>query len=816
MDDLLQDLRYCARQLSKTPSFALTALLSLALGIGATTSMFSVIYAILMDPYPYANPDQMAHMRLLDAAGHQRGFGLTGGQFLEIRKSPVLKDAFATDSWNLTITGSDLPEDVSADYVSANTFQFLGVPPILGRAIQPSDAPDGQDPAPVAVLSYKLWRRHFSGDPNIVGKRIQLVRKPYTVVGVAAQRFVWDDADIYLPLKITPDLTRTYYVGLRLRPGVAHATAAAALQPLLEQFAKDTPKHFPAGRFKLKMVGLNEDFEKRLGGTLSMLFAAVAFLLLIGCANVSILQLARGMTRQHEFAVRAAIGAARRRLIRQLLVESSMLSLTGAALGVALAYEAVARIADLLPQNAFPHEAAIRLNFPVLCFSVALALLTGIVSGLWPAFQLSRPDIGQLIQSGSRRVMGGSASLRANTFLIAAQIALTLVMLTGAGVAMRGFLQLLHTNLGYQPHNVMSVGIPIHDGTYSNWAARATYFEQIRDKVSHVPGVTIAAISSNATPPANGWNTNVEILGQAAKDDQKVRVNFVSPEYFPVLQVGLNQGRIWDQIENHNAAHLAVINETMVRKYFPNGALGHSLRIPEMKNEPPFTLCPADDRPLWLMIVGVIADKRDDGLRNPVVPEAFIPYNLGMGMYTQVLVRADNSPLTLLQAIGKEINSLDSDQQINAGAQDLEHWIQDQSEWQQGRLVTWLFSVFALLGLTLAATGLYSVVSFSVARRTNEFGIRMALGARAGDVLRLVFRSTVVSVGSGMACGVLLTLGLNQITSQMMSDWSSSSSRDIYVLFSAVVLLALVAIIAAAAPAGRASRVDPMTALRHE
>jgi predicted permease len=789
----------------------LTAIVSLTLGIGATTAVFSVIYAILMNPYPYAAPDRMVHMRLLDPAGHESGFGLTGGQYQLIKNSPVVENAFAEDDWNLTLTNGDLPEDVNAAYLTSNAFQFLGVVPALGRGLLPSDAIDGHDPQPVVVLSYKLWQRHFSSDPNVIGKPLQLVRKTYTIVGVAAPRFTWGDGDVYLPLKITQDRTRAFYVGLRLKPGVSHEAADGALQPLIEQFRRESPTHFPVGRFKLYVVGLNEDFVKRLGGTLYLLFAAVAFLLLIGCSNVSILQLARGTSRQHEFALRAAIGANRRRLIRQMLVEALLLSLTGAGLGVLLAYRLTSIIAKLLPKYSFPHEAAIQLNVPVLTFSVALAIVTGILFGLWPSLELSRPDLVQIMQASTRRVAGGSRGRTINAVLIAGQIALTLVMLAGAGAAMRGFLRLLQTPLGYDPHNVMSVGIPVHDGAYPTWAARSAYFEQLLSRVATVPGVATAAISTNATPPSNGWNTGIEIMGKPPKDDQKIRVNFVSQGYFPLLRIPLAQGRLWGDIENHNAARVAVINETMARHYFPNGAISHSLRIPAMKNEPPFTLTAAGDEP-WLQIIGVIADKRDDGLRDPILPEMFVPYTVSLRVWTQILVRSETSPLALLHAIAQQVNSIDAEQQISGDVQDLEHWIQGQPEWEQEHLVAWLFGAFAILALALAATGLYSVVSFSVAQRTNEFGIRMALGAQPMDVLRVVFASAVVSVGTGLIAGVILSLGLSNV----LATWAEGSSRDILILLGTTTLLTFVAALACAAPAYRASTVDPMRALRYE
>ena len=533
MQSLLQDLRYGFRQLRRSPGFSIVAVLSLALGIGATTAVFSVVYAVVLDPYPYVEVDRMIHPVATTKRGEDWWLSFTGPQYQQIRKSASVESAFAQDEWNLTTTGGDLPEDVNAIYLTGNAFHQLGVPALLGRGLQPSDAPEGADPEPVAVLGYKFWQRHYDSERGVIGKNIQLVHKNYTIVGVMPPRFSWGDADVYLPLKVSADPSRGYYVGVKLKPGVSHAAIDAEFQSLFEQFATETPKHFPADSFRLNVKGFNERFMKELGPTLYLLLGSVALLLLIGCGNVSILLLARGTAREHEFAVRAAVGAGRTRLLRQLLTESLVLSLGGAFLGVLVAYRLVAVIVSMLPEFSFPHEAAIRINLPVLCFSVGLAIITGVFFGLSPAMQFSRPEVSQVMQASAKKVMGGVRGKRMHNTLIAGQIALTLLLLASAGAAIQGFIKLNRSHLGYNPHNVMSVGIPVHDNTYTTWESRAQYFMQLRDKVAALPEVKMAGLSTNATPPDNGADNIFELQGKPTLEDQRARLNFVSHEYFP-------------------------------------------------------------------------------------------------------------------------------------------------------------------------------------------------------------------------------------------------------------------------------------------
>jgi predicted permease len=808
---LLRDSVFAFRQLRKSPGFALTAILSLSLGIGATTAVFSVVYGVLMNPYPYKDPDRMVHLVLKDKAGNKHWPGLNGSQIRQVRQARSIESVVGENQWNLTTTDEDLPEDVAGDYLTPNATSHFGVPPLIGRGLIPSDAPFGQDPQPVVVLSHKFWQRHYGANPDVLGRTLRLVHKSYTIVGVMPSRFTWGDGDVYLPLKMTEDPAMQYGAYLRLKRGVSRAAANAELQALIQQFAKDTPSHFPPS-FRVALQGLNDQFVERLGPTLFLLFGAVGLLLVIGCANVSILLLARGTARQHELAVRAAMGAGRGRILRQLLTESLQLSVAGAALGVLLAYQGVQLIVKWLPENSFPHEAAISINLPVLIFSVALALVTGVLFGLSPALHLSRPDLAGVMQASTRRMTAGVRGKRIHGILVAAQVALTLLLLSSAGGAIRGFVRLMHTNLGYDPHNTMSVGIPVHDNTYMTWEARAQFFEQIRQRIAAMPEVISAGISTNATPPSNGWNTHFEILGKPVPEERELRTNFVSPEYFEVLRIPLLRGRMFDRAETMRGARLALVNQTMAHQYWPLGeAIGSQVRVPQLKGESAYSpAAPNSDG--WLRIVGIVADARDDGLREPVKPAIYVPYTMMMPMFTQILVRARVEPLTVLRAVRAQVHAVNPDQQVMGKVRNLEQWIARQQEWAQERLVATLFSAFAVLALLLSVFGLYSVVSYIVAQRTNEFGIRMALGAGRTHVLKLVFASTSLSVGGGLVSGVVLSLALKGA----LSRWAEGNSMDAAVVLAVAALLLAAATVACVLPAYRASSIDPATALRYE
>ncbi len=809
MHALLQDLRYSLRQLIKSPGFTLTAVMSLALGIGATTAVFSLIYAGLLHPYPYRAADRIVPLKIVDKQGETTPVNPTGLQIQDLEQVPIVESVLTTGYHAMNLKGSEFPESVSVTSVSGNTFSDLGVPPLMGRGILPSDAVEGQDAQPVAVISYQFWQEHFLADPDVLGRALQLDHQNYQIVGVAARRFKWH-GDVYLPLQTTQDPEETFIVWLRLKPGVTYAAASAALQPVVEQFAADTPKHFPE-HFKVHIESLNAWAFRRIGGTLYLMLGAVMLLLAIGCGNVSILLLARGAARQHELAVRAAIGAARGRIVRQLLTESLLLAAVGAVLGILASYGILAGIHLLLPPYALPPEAVININLPVLFFSVGVALATGVLFGLWPALQLSRTQAGEIMKSNTRRMTGGIGARRTHSLLIAGQIALTLLLLAAAGSAMKTFVAMLHRPLGYDPDHVMALQIPLRDNSYTTWATRAAYFEQLRAKVADTPGVTTAAISVFSNPPRSGWDGRFEILGKPLGEPQTAYVHLVGPEYFAALHIPLLQGRVWTATENRNAAHVAMINRTFAQRFFPNGdALEHSVKVTLVEDSQ--TLAAPTFADSWLPIVGAVDDFLDDGLSNPIQPAIFVPYTMDLPPGVQMLVRTGAPPLTLLHTIQTQLVGLNPDQQIRGGTQELGKWISNGPEWQREHLAAWISGIFAWLALALAAVGLYSVVSYTVAQRTNEFGIRMALGADRRHVLRLVFTSTVASVGGGIVAGLALSLALSTI----LAKWSEGNVRDPVILLAGTLLLSLVAAIACAIPARHASAIDPMTALRCE
>ena len=808
MNSFLQDIRYALRQIWKSPGFTLTALLSLTLGIGATTAIFSVVYGILLDPYPYKDADRMVHVELRDKSGRGPLLFVNGQEHQQLREAPSIDDLFLQNDQQETLTGGQFPISVNVGQYSANLFTYMGVPPALGREFTSADAPGGKA-APVAVLSYLFWQRQFGGKSDVLGHTLELDHKLYSVIGVAPPRFTWGDSDVYVPAVPTADPHEYWMSFIKLKPGAKHSAVAAELQVLVDRFVRDDPKDFRRDR-KVAIVTLNEEVLGRFSGTLVLLFAAVVALLVIGCANVSILLLARGIARQHELAVRSSIGASRGRLIRQLLTESVLLSLVGAGLGVLAAYVSVKPLSSMLPLYSFPHEAAIHVNGVVLAFSAAIAVVTGILFGVSPAWQLSRPSISELIQANSTKLKGSARSRNTHRVLIAGQVALTLLLMAGAGAATKAFLALIHTSLGFEPDHIFSMDIAMPKGAYPTWQARLNANEAVRQAIAATPGIESAGVSTTWFPPFGGFRAKVEIRSQPSLTGAEAMLGLISPQEFAAFRVPLMTGRIFNDVEVGRGAHLAVVNQAFVKQYLAGGdALGQAVRSSVLKIErPDLLLAQAPDD--WLEIIGVVGDVRNDGLDHPTKPAVFLPYSFILPPDEFVIARSAGDPEAAIETVKRRLRELNPDMVVGNSHTLL--WALETQGWGQGRFIATLFSLFAILALLLAATGLYSVVSFSVTQRTQEVGLRMALGAPRASILRLVVRSTALMLGVGVVVGLVLSVALGRVVGQ----WAGGTPRDPLMLLGAALTLMVVSAIACVGPAWRAASVDPMVALRYE
>jgi predicted permease len=808
MRTLVQDLRYAFRQFLKAPGFAISAVLSLMLGIGATTAIFSVVYGVLLDPYPYKDANRMVHVELRDKNNRGPLLIVNGTQAGVLRNAASVDDVFLQDEKRENLTGEKFPVSVLVGLYSPNLFDYMGVPPLLGREFTPADAPGG-NPEPVAVLSYLFWQRQYGASRDVIGKSIELDHTPYTVIGVVPPRFTWGDDDVYIPSLPSADPHYYWMSFIKLKPGTKYPAAQAEMQALVDRFAKEDPKSYPQN-MRAKIVTLNQEVLGRFAGTIVFLFGAVVILLLIGCANVSILLLARGTARQHEFAIRTSIGAGRGRLIRQLLTESVLLSVTGAALGVLAAYWGVKALSTMLPYYSFPHEATIHVNTMVLIFSAVIALLTGILFGLSPAYQLSRPQISALIQATSAKLTGSTRSRNTHRLLIAAQVALTLLLLAGAGGAMKAFLAKVHTPLGFDPDHVVALNVAMPKGSASNWQERINQTEMVRLAVAQTPGVAEAGVSTSWFPGFGGFTAKIEIQSKPTLTDSQGVLSLISPQLLSTLRMPLLRGRIFDDAESRRGAHLALVNQAFVKQYLGDlDPIGQSVRSPMLKIDQPnlFLTQSPDD---WLQVIGVVGDAKNDGLDHPVKPAIFLPYSFVLVPDERFILRASGDPDTAIRSVKERLREINPE--FVVGQDHTLTWWLDTDGWGRERFIATLFGLFASLALVLAATGLYSVVSFAVTQRTQELGIRMALGARRGTVVQLVLGSTAAMLGAGVAVGLLLSVILNRV----VSSWAGGSSRDPLTLLAAASILVLVAGIACVLPAWRAASIDPMRALRVE
>ena len=813
LDGFRQDLIYGFRMLRSKPGFTAVALLSIALGIGAATAIFSVVYAVLIDPYPYRAADRIGQVILTSKKNPRWSIGYTKAQYEELSsRLRSLEDPVAIDRQETVMSGAGLAEVVVRARCSPNFFDFFGVPPVLGREFTAKHQRARTAPDPIAVISYKFWQRVFQGRSDVLGKTIRLDKNAYTIVGVLPVRFTWMDVDAYVPMDMKPDAGQFVNVFYRIRPGASQKQLNAELQPILREFRKQVPRYvYPDDAFTVKFLSVNDGILGKFATTLLVLFGAVTLLLLIGCANVANLLLARAATREGEMAIRISVGATRMRLVRQLLTESVLLSLAGGLVGIVLAYAGVRAVVALMPEYSIPHEAVIALNWPVLWFAVGASVLTGMIFGLAPALQAAGETQADTLRGSGRGNSVGNARRHLHDVLMVAEITLSLVLLTGAGMAIRGLTSLQNEKLGYDPKNALTFLMPSSEGRYEQWSSRLAFYQGVANGLRRVPQVEAAAVSGTGTPPYNGFQSRAILDDRPATEAPDMRVNLVEDGYFAAVGTKLLRGRDLSTSDILQGRSVAVITEDAVKRDFSGkNPLGHHIQVDVFTQPFPPQYLKAPKFHNSFEIVGVVASARNRGLDQPAMPAMFIPYSVLLPPSAFVIARTDGDPNALIGPAGNVVRAVDRNQPITL-TRTLEGWLNTATAYQS--FSTFLFGVFGTVGMLLAAAGVFSVVSYSVEHRTREFGIRMALGANPGDVFKLV----LIATGRVLAVGLIVGLGLSVLASRTLADRMQGMGVGDPLLFALVpAILILVTLAATVLPARTATRIQPMEALRHD
>lgn len=806
LERLRQDLRFGARNLAHAPGLTTIAVLSLALGIMATTAIYSVVHGVVIDPFPYRDVDTLMSVVVRESASPRGRTYYSPDQFLEIaERSSIFDGVIASTISDVLWTGDGEPQQLRGNYVTTNTFQVLGVPPLRGRAIVPADgAPGAPD---VAVLGHRFWRRQFGGDPGVVGRELRLNGKVRTVVGIMPKRFMWRGADVYLPItfergRVVEGVRYVHLLG-RLKPGVTEARAEADLRPIIVDLQKREPGEFPE-RWRVGLISFKETFRSSIREALWILFGAVALLLLIACANVSNLLLSKAAARRKEMAVRAALGADRGRLVRQLLTESLLLALAGGALGVALAFGALQAILALVPADTIPDEAEVVINGPVLLFSLGVSVLTALVFGLAPALHVSTTDLARPLKAAGRGVSGAAAPKALRHGLVIAEVALSLMLLVGASLMVRTLLAMQAADLGIRTDQVLTLRVPLAETRYPDAARRVAALGELLDRIRGVPGVVAVGLNTGLHPLGN-WPMPVEVDGNDRPDTRTVLVHQISPEYLRVMGIPLRRGRMFGDSEVAGRQHLALVNEAFARRYSDGrDPLGRTVRIPRLR------AAPFAQTDVAFRIVGVVGDTLSPPFMDEVWPEIYFPYTI-TGTANNLAVLASIEPAALASAVRAGVYAVDKDQPVTdmrtiSGVMD--QWI-----YARPRFNLVLFSVFAALGLVLAVIGVYGVMSNAVAQQTGEIGVRIALGAGFGDIAGMVVTRGLKL----LAGGILLGLAGSLVAARVLAGEMWKVSPFDPVSFAVVSLLLLVVGVQACFwPARRAARIDAVTALREE
>jgi putative ABC transport system permease protein len=812
VETLQQDIRYAARTLWKSRGFAAVAMITLALGIGASTAIFSVIDNILMEPFPYADAGRFMSVQIHDSDQSEPGGrgGYIGPEFLDyVEQNHVFDQVIANDQEDVLYTSAQGTERFSGSAVTPGTFEFLGMPPLVGRSMQAADYEPGAPP--VFVMRYKTWVNRFSADPNFLNTTFVLNGTPRTLVGVMPPRFGWGDADMWIPEK--PDraaaptergFPRYWFLLGHLKPGVSEREAQADFTVIAERLSKVYPKDYPK-HFSVVIESLTNLVVGKFRTTLYIVLAAVGLLLLIGCGNVANLMLARATGREKEFAIRAALGASRWRLIRQLLVESVILAVGGAAIGILFAWGGLKSLVAAIPAEIIPAESVIRLNAPVLAFTLCVAMLTALVFGLVPALQAARRDLNDPLRDSGKGTSSGSRHGRFRDAVVVLEVALSLTLLVAAGLLMRSFVALREVHLGLQPDHILVARLPLPADRYKTADQVAGFFRPLLTRLKALPGV-VAVTETSTLPPYGGIPSDIEIPGKTHQEKWNALFQLCSEGYFPVLRIQFKDGRVFTEAEVNGARKLAVVNETFVQKYMAKeNPIGQRVHLAQLETFPD----PLKDP--WFEIIGVVADVKNNGLQDPIQPEVWVPYTVTGSAARGVLVRTSQEPMSMMNVVRDEIWGTDRGVALTMTGT-LETYINSFS-YAGPRFGFLLMTIFGSIGLVLVTIGVYSVLAYTAARRTHEIGIRMALGAESGDVLGLVVKMGLRLVALGAGIGLVASLLLGRVIATQL--WGVSA-YDPITLGAVTVLLLVTGLVACWIPVRRASHVDPLVALRYE
>jgi predicted permease len=817
MQTLWQDLRYGARMLLKNPGFTLIAILTLALGIGANTAIFSVINGVLLRPLPYHEPERIVTLL------HDGRFPVSPANFLDYRaNSKSFAQMAAAEAWDGVLTGNDRPEQLIGLRMGEGLFGLLGARALLGRTLQAEDYQPGKDR--VIVLSHNLWQRAFGGDPNVIGRNITLSGESYVVVGVTPPQFqfapFWATrAEMWAPLDLRPRSTNrrgsSLRVFARLKPDVTLQQAQAEIDAMNKQLALAYPDANTG--LNIRVDPLNEKVVGNIRRALLVLSGAVGFVLLIACANVACLLLARSAARQKEAAVRVALGASRWRIVRQLLTESLLLSLGGAALGILLAVWGVDWLTELLSGNSSSFSVRltrvneIGVDATALGFTLAVSLLTSALFGLAPALAASKPDLDRALKESGRGTAGGRRRLRES--LVVAELALALVMLIGAGLLMNSFLKLRAIDPGFDPRNTLTMTVSLAGASQYVGPAREAFYRQLTDRLAALPGVESVGAINHLPLAGDTWSTPMAIEGRPLPppgQDVVVTFRVSRPGYFQTMGVPLRAGRDFTERDTPDAPGVVVLNETLARRHWPSeDPIGKRVTLDDPRDN--------SRAPQWLTVVGVVKDVKQISWTDAPSNEIYIPFQRSRGFFEStsgrytsmtMVIRTTVDAQSLARTAEETVRSLDRNLPVS-NVVTMEQVIAD-TLWQP-RFNLQLIGIFAALAMTLAAIGLYGVMSYSVAQRTREVGLRMALGAQRRDVLKLVVGQGMKLALAGVALGLIASVALTRLMEKLLFEVSATDFSTFSVI---AVLLTLVALVACWIPARRATKVDPMVALR--